>query len=398
MGAMGVATGTAYSLLGVPGALLLGLIAALTEAIPIVGPLLGRHPGCPRRRNGVARSWPCIVAGVYIVIQLVEGSVLVPLVMRNTIGISPLLVLVSLLVGAAVGGLLGALLAVPIVASAEIILSRLQARETPVAQDPAAIETPDEETRGDTNARCPTPGKAWGSSRAEPDRAEPTALAEGGHRDSSSRGAIVDCLTPAPACDPRSGQRSDWREVEKGRRIGRFEPVTRRSRRTMEDIAARQDLDVVLPFDSHLTVRDESPVRRVAPFGGVAAPLAHPDPGHHERGHRPRFGPDLTNRDPARRDGWHDRRGRDHVRREELETAGGEPFVAHLGLGLDRLEARDEGAPGCFEPVLRSAGRDMECAAGRDDLMLGAADECQFAIDHEAPVRDNTQRAKAYCE
>ena len=41
---MGVATGIAYSLLGLPGALLLALIAALAEVIPIVGPLLGAIP------------------------------------------------------------------------------------------------------------------------------------------------------------------------------------------------------------------------------------------------------------------------------------------------------------------------------------------------------------------
>ena len=71
---------------------------------------------------------------------------LVPLVMRNTVGISPLLVLVSLLVGAAAGGFVGAFLAVPVAASIEIVLSRLQAREVPVAQDPAAVEAPDETT------------------------------------------------------------------------------------------------------------------------------------------------------------------------------------------------------------------------------------------------------------
>lgn len=85
-----------------------------------------------------------VVALVYLVLQLVEGNLLVPLVMRNTIGISPLLVVFSLLIGAEVGGLLGAFLAVPVAASIEIALSRLQARDTPVAQDPAAIETPDE--------------------------------------------------------------------------------------------------------------------------------------------------------------------------------------------------------------------------------------------------------------
>lgn len=143
MGAMGLATGVAYFILGVPGALLLGLIAALTEAIPIIGPLLGAIPAILVAAT-VSPELALIVAGVYVVLQLLEGSVLVPLVMRNTIGISPLLVLLSLLIGGAVGGLVGAFLAVPIAASLEIIASRLQARETPVAQDPAAIEAPDE--------------------------------------------------------------------------------------------------------------------------------------------------------------------------------------------------------------------------------------------------------------
>ncbi len=145
MGFMGVTTGLAYALLGLPGALLLGLIAALTEAIPIVGPLLGAIPAVLVAAT-VSPELALVVLLIYVVLQLIEGNVLVPIVMRNTVGISPLLVLFSLLVGAEVGGLLGAFLAVPIAASIEIVLSRLQARETPVAQDPAAIETPDEET------------------------------------------------------------------------------------------------------------------------------------------------------------------------------------------------------------------------------------------------------------
>jgi predicted PurR-regulated permease PerM len=145
MGAMGVATGVTYTLLGLPGALLLGLIAALTEAIPIVGPLLGAIPAILVAAT-VSPQLALVVALIYLVLQLVEGNVLVPMVMRSTIGISPLLVLFSLLVGAEVGGLIGAFLAVPLAASVEIVLQHLQARETPVAQDPAAIESPDEAT------------------------------------------------------------------------------------------------------------------------------------------------------------------------------------------------------------------------------------------------------------
>jgi predicted PurR-regulated permease PerM len=144
MAAIGIASGTAYAILGLPGALLLGLIAAITEAIPIIGPLLGAIPAVLVAAT-ISPELAVVVALVYVVLQFLEGSVLVPMVMRNTVGISPLLVLISLLIGAAVGGFVGAFLAVPIAASFEIVLSRLQARETPVAQDPAAVGSPDED-------------------------------------------------------------------------------------------------------------------------------------------------------------------------------------------------------------------------------------------------------------
>jgi predicted PurR-regulated permease PerM len=121
------------------------LIAALAEAIPIVGPLLGAIPAVLVAAT-VSPELALVVAAIYVLFQIIESNVLVPLVMRNTIGISPLLVLFSLLIGAAVGGLVGAFIAVPLAAAIEIVMSRLQARETPVAQDPAAIESPDEDT------------------------------------------------------------------------------------------------------------------------------------------------------------------------------------------------------------------------------------------------------------
>jgi predicted PurR-regulated permease PerM len=150
-------TGIAYTLLGVPGALLLALIAAITEAIPIIGPLLGAIPAVLVAAT-VSPELALIVAGIYVILQFIEGNVLVPIVMRHAVGISPLLVLTSLLIGAAAGGFIGALLAVPIAASVEIILQRLQAREEPVAQDPSSIETEEdteeeEATRGATELK-----------------------------------------------------------------------------------------------------------------------------------------------------------------------------------------------------------------------------------------------------
>jgi predicted PurR-regulated permease PerM len=145
MASIGVATGVAYTLLGLPSALLLGLIAALAEAVPIVGPLLGAIPAVLVAAT-ISPELALAVAGIYLVLQLIEGNVLVPLVMRNTTGISPFLVILSVLIGGSVGGFIGALLAVPIAAAGEVLIEGLQAREVPIAQDPSTAETSDDET------------------------------------------------------------------------------------------------------------------------------------------------------------------------------------------------------------------------------------------------------------
>jgi predicted PurR-regulated permease PerM len=146
MATIGVATGIAYSLLGLPAALLLGLIAAIMEVIPIVGPLLGAIPAVLVATT-ISPETVVVTLAIYLVLQAVEGNVLVPLIMRNSVGLSPFLVLVSLLVGGTVGGPLGAIVAVPVVAGITVVLERLQDRDTPVPVDPAAVETPDAESR-----------------------------------------------------------------------------------------------------------------------------------------------------------------------------------------------------------------------------------------------------------
>jgi predicted PurR-regulated permease PerM len=161
MATIGVATGIAYSVLGLPAALLLALIAALTEVIPIVGPLIGAVPAVLVATT-ISPETVVLTLAVYLVLQLIEGNILVPIVMRNTVGISPFLVMLSVLAGAAAGGFVGALLAVPIAATAEVLLEGLQDRRVPVAQDPAsALDRTDvDEAEDDDNAE---PGAAAAS-------------------------------------------------------------------------------------------------------------------------------------------------------------------------------------------------------------------------------------------
>lgn len=169
MTTIGVGTGVAYTLLGVPSALLLGLISALCEAIPIIGPLLGAIPAVLVAAT-VSPQLALVVAGVYVVLQLIEGNILVPIVMRNTVGISPFLILFSVLAGAAAGGFVGALLAVPIAATIEVVIEGLQAREVPVAQDPASATDragAEDDAEGSTSAGS-VAGEGPGAAAAKP--------------------------------------------------------------------------------------------------------------------------------------------------------------------------------------------------------------------------------------
>ena len=136
MGSIGIATTIAYFLIGLEGPLLLGLIAALAEAIPIIGPALGAVPALGVAALTGRIELVILVAVVYIVIQVIEGNVLVPVVMHNAIGVPPFLVFVSILVGAAVAGIPGALISVPLVAAGLVVVERLQVRDSPVPLAP----------------------------------------------------------------------------------------------------------------------------------------------------------------------------------------------------------------------------------------------------------------------
>jgi predicted PurR-regulated permease PerM len=168
MGTIGIATGIAYSVIGLPAALLLALIAAITEVIPIVGPLIGAVPALLVATT-MGPETVILTLGIYFLLHLIEGNVLVPLVMRNSVGLSPFLVLLSLLVGGTVGGILGAVVAVPIVAGMTVVLERLQDRETPVPIDPAAVETPspeEKEAHGANSPDSPAPRRRRARARA----------------------------------------------------------------------------------------------------------------------------------------------------------------------------------------------------------------------------------------
>ncbi len=115
------------SILGVKSALALALLAGLLEIVPYLGPILSAIPAI---FVAFVQSPPLalFVLGLYIVVQQVENYVLVPKIMGKTVGANPVIILVAVLVGFKIAGILGMLLAVPIVAAVSAFLADM--RET----------------------------------------------------------------------------------------------------------------------------------------------------------------------------------------------------------------------------------------------------------------------------
>jgi predicted PurR-regulated permease PerM len=108
-------------LMGVPYFYVLALIAAAGELIPIVGPILSAIPAI-----AVALTVsPALALGVvifYVLQQQFENHILVPKVMERQVGVSPVTVIVSLLIGGSLLGIVGAILAIPTAAILQVVL------------------------------------------------------------------------------------------------------------------------------------------------------------------------------------------------------------------------------------------------------------------------------------
>lgn len=111
-----------YGIIDLPFWPLLGLWAGLTEIIPIVGPWIG---GIPAVIIALTISWEMglVVAGIILAMQTLENWVLVPRVMRGAVGMTPLAVFVAILAGTQLMGVIGAVLAIPIAATVQVILT-----------------------------------------------------------------------------------------------------------------------------------------------------------------------------------------------------------------------------------------------------------------------------------
>ncbi|MGB3330701.1 MAG: AI-2E family transporter [Thermomicrobiales bacterium] len=111
-----------YGIIGLPFWPLLGLWAGLTEFFPIVGPWIG---GIPAVILALTVGWKAalITGGIIFMMQTLENWFLVPRVMKGAVGLTPLTVFVAILAGQQFLGVVGAILAIPIAATLQVIIT-----------------------------------------------------------------------------------------------------------------------------------------------------------------------------------------------------------------------------------------------------------------------------------
>jgi predicted PurR-regulated permease PerM len=119
----------ALSIFRVPYALILALFAGLLEIVPYLGPIISVALASIVGFF-ISPVTGLIILGILTVIQQLESHVIAPQLMKKVVGLNPVVVILALLIGAKLGGTLGAILAIPLATSAGVLISDLFYKNT----------------------------------------------------------------------------------------------------------------------------------------------------------------------------------------------------------------------------------------------------------------------------
>jgi predicted PurR-regulated permease PerM len=132
---IGMLTWVGNTILGLPGAFALAFIAGVMELIPNLGPFLAAVPAVIVALIQGSTNFDLnnfyfalMVIGFYWAVQVTENNLIVPRVLGEAVELPPLVVMIGVFIGASVAGILGALLAAPVIASTREVLSYLWAK------------------------------------------------------------------------------------------------------------------------------------------------------------------------------------------------------------------------------------------------------------------------------
>ena len=129
---VGVMIGGMLAIMHVPYALLIGVAAGILNFIPYAGAVIAFIPSVILALFINGPSNALIVAGLFVVIQQIDGNFVAPRVLKENVGLSPLYIILSILIGSELFGLPGTFLAVPVAAMLRVFREHLLPAPLPV--------------------------------------------------------------------------------------------------------------------------------------------------------------------------------------------------------------------------------------------------------------------------
>lgn len=121
---VGVLIYIGYWAIKMPYPFVLACFVALTNIIPFIGPLIGAVPALLIALT-ISTKQVLLVLGINLAIQIIEGNIISPNIMGKTLHLHPLTIIFALLAGEAIAGVIGMILAVPVLAVLKVIIQRI---------------------------------------------------------------------------------------------------------------------------------------------------------------------------------------------------------------------------------------------------------------------------------
>ncbi len=143
---VGVATAIGLAIIGLPFWLVLGVVAGITNLVPFIGPFIAGALGVLVALFTDGAGLAVLVVIVMTIVQQGDNQIVSPLVMGKTVRLHPLVVLLALLVAGTLYGIFGLLVAVPLVAGANVLLGHLWRTRVPWAGEDEPV--PPRRSRG----------------------------------------------------------------------------------------------------------------------------------------------------------------------------------------------------------------------------------------------------------
>ncbi|MCE5198452.1 MAG: AI-2E family transporter [Armatimonadota bacterium] len=121
---IGVVTSAGMWLIGIPYPFVIGVVGAVGECVPMVGPVAAAIPAVLLALFGPL--WKLIPIVIFFtILTQVENNILAPKIMQRHVGLNPLITILALLAGAALLGIVGALLAIPVAAALQVLIKEI---------------------------------------------------------------------------------------------------------------------------------------------------------------------------------------------------------------------------------------------------------------------------------